>query len=481
VVASTRAGSESRPGGAPGASPLHLNGQRCAYLLGIGGAGMSAAAQLLRARGMTVMGSDLQAGSRLDRLRGLGVRVDGGDDPSLLPADLDLLVFSAAIPAEHPQLTEGLRRGLTAWKYADLLGALMADRLAICVAGCHGKTTTTSLVASALVHAGEDPSFVVGGDLRQFGTGARSGRGPHFVAEACEYDRSFHRHRPHVAVVTNVDVDHLDYYRDLAEIQESFRVFASLVPAGGRLVVNEVDAPLFRSDARLAAPVETFGFGEECTWRVGRPEVRRDTMRTAFTLWHEGSSLGRFEVPLLGAHNALNAAAAVAALSAAGLDRDRIADGLASFGGVGRRLEVIARARGVTVLDDYAHHPAEIRAVVRALRRHRDGRVVAVFQPHQASRTRRLLGDFAAALAEADEAWIAPIYYARDREEDRRWVTAADLAAAVDRAGGRATAFPGLDAIVDHAERAARDGDAVVTMGAGNVDEVARGLARRLG
>jgi UDP-N-acetylmuramate--alanine ligase len=475
------AAATTAPQAVGGDGERHLNGVRSAYLLGVGGVGMSGAAELLLARGIAVAGSDGGAGERTPRLEGLGVTVDRREDADLLPGDVDLVVASAAIPPGHAQLREARRRGLEVWKYADLLGALMADRKAICVAGSHGKTTTTALIASALAHAGRDPAYVVGGDLREFGAGAGCGAGPEFVAESCEFDRSFHRHRPRIGVVLNIDADHLDYYSDLAEIQEAFRVFAALLPADGVLLVNDAYAPLFKGDDRIRARIETFGFGDDAHWRTGEPRTEGPAHVTSFALARQGQPLGRIATPLLGRHNALNATAAVAALSAAGLSHEEIARGLEAFRGVGRRLELVADRGGILLFDDYGHHPAEIRAVIRALRKkYEQRRVVVVFQPHQASRTRCFMKDFAAALADADEVWMPPIYFARDSEAEQRMVTSEDLAAHVRNEGGVATTLPDLGAVVDFAAGRMRPGDVIVTMGAGNVDEVAHGLAQRI-
>jgi UDP-N-acetylmuramate--alanine ligase len=458
-----------------------LAGVRSAYLVGIGGTGMSGAAELLRRRGIAVRGSDASPSPRTRRLETGGVVVDPGDEPTWLPDDLDLVVASAAVAASHRQLVEARRRGLPVWKYADCLGALMEDRLAVCVAGCHGKTTTASLVATALWRAGRDPSFVIGGDVLDVGSGARAGDGPHFVAEACEYDRSFHRLRPRVAVVTNVDEDHLDYYRDLAEIEESFRDFARLLPATGALVVHEAFARVFAGAPGVDARLVTYGFGEDAQWRAMGALWDGAVQAQRFSVLRDGDLLGAVVLPLPGLHNVLNATAALAALSEAGLSFEDAAAGLARFGGVGRRLETVAEERGVLILDDYGHHPAEVRAVVAAVRtRHAGRRLVVVFQPHQASRTRCLLEGFAQALAQADEVWLPPIYFARDSEEQRRLVSTPDLAARVAERGGRPKAFPDLASLLDHAAANVRAGDVVVTMGAGDVDRVARGLAERL-
>jgi UDP-N-acetylmuramate--alanine ligase len=439
---------------------------------------MSAAARHFLARGMGVAGRDREPGPRSGELARVGVVVTRGESTGDLPRDLDLVVRSAAVPTTHPQVEAALARRVPVVTYAQALGALMAGRPAVCVAGCHGKTTTSALVASALLHAGRDPSFVIGGTLRGLGTGARAGAGPVFVAESCEYDRSFHQHRPTVAIVTNVDEDHLDYYRDLAEIQDSFRVFASRLPAHGVLVVHEAFAGLFRRDPRLVARLETYGFGGDALWAVCEPRTLPDGSGMAFEVAKAGEARGTLRVPLLGAHNALNATAALAALEAVGLTFAEAAAGLAAFGGVGRRLEQVADLKGVRVLDDYGHHPAEIRAVLQALRsRHPDRRIVVLFQPHQASRTRCLLSEFAAALSAADAVWLPPIYFARDSEEERRSVTSEDLALAIDDAGGRSSTVASLEALAQHALTSVKPGDVLVTMGAGDVDKVARWIA----
>lgn len=446
-----------------------LTGVRRTYLIGIAGVGMSGAADILTARGYDVRGSDRAPPPGADR----------DDEP--LPEDVDLVVHSSAIPHDHVQLRAARARGIPTERYAALLGALMADRIGICVAGSHGKTTTSALLSSALLEAGTDPSFLIGGTLSDLGVGSRSGTGPLFVAESCEFDRSFHAHCPSIAVITNVDEDHLDYYHDLAEIQEAFRVFARLLPADGTLIVNDAYESVFAGTAGIHAQVQTYGFGETAWWRAGEPELTDGGRATAFDVWEQGVLRGRIEIPLHGHHNALNATAAAAAMAASGLSFDAIVPALAAFAGVGRRQELIADQGGITVLDDYGHHPVEIRAVVRSLQKRFVGRrLVIIFQPHQASRTRCLLKDFAVALAEADAVWLPPIFFARDSEEEQRAVTSEDLARHIRNEGGEALTLPDLPAAVDHAAVSLRPGDVVITMGAGDIDEVARGIADRL-
>ena len=466
----------------PSPSARNLLGHRSAYLVGIGGTGMCGAAEILKSRGIAVRGSDRCLSARTERLARFGISVDAGEEPTAIPADATLLVLSAAVPGSHPQVVEAHRRGMTVWKYAECLGALMEGRVGIAVAGCHGKTTTSSLVATVLWRAGRDPTFVIGGEVRDLATSARPGKGPHFVAEACEYDRSFHRLHPRIAIVTNIDADHLDYYRDLDEIRESFQEFARLLPSDGVLVVHDSYAAVFRGDPGFRARIVTYGSPPGASgFRVVEPRWDARTQTTRFSLWRDGVPLGTIGIPLSGTHNALNAAAASAALLEAGLSFREVAEGLAAFGGVSRRMERVAERGGITILDDYGHHPAEIRAVVRAARTRYEGRrLVLVFQPHQASRTRLLLSEFAEALSGADEVLLAPIYCARDSEEDRRSVTSEHLAALIRGLGGNAATATGLTDLVERAAPLLRPGDVVVTMGAGNVDEVARGLASRL-
>lgn len=471
----------TRPALVPDTPADALVGVRRAYLIGVGGVGMSGVAELLAARGIDVLGSDrnVPVAARNAVALGLTFAVRSDDEP--LPDGVDLVVYSSAVPEQHPQRAAARTRGIPQLRFAEVLGALMATRTAICVAGCHGKTTTSALLSSALLRTGEDPSFLVGGTLSRLGRGAHSGDGPIFIAESCEFDRSFHAHCPQVAIITNVDEDHLDYYADLAEIIEAFRVFAARLPAEGVLLVNDAHAAPFEHDARVAATVERYGFDEASTWRAGDPEITPEGDGIVFSLHRGGELLGDIHLPMLGRHNALNATAACAAMMSAGVPFSRAAAGLRSFEGVGRRLEFIAERRDILIFDDYGHHPAEIRAVVRALRsRYGRRRIVIVFQPHQASRTRCLMKDFAAVLAEADEVWMPPIYFARDSEEARRSVTSEDLVRHIRNEGGRASPLPDLAAVVEHGRLHLRPGDVVVTMGAGDVDEVARGLAQQL-
>lgn len=449
------------------------------HLVGIGGSGMSGIAAALAAGGHRVTGSDMAAGAAVAGLMARGVPVARGHAAEHVPADADLLVISAAVKETNPEVVEARRRGLPVVKYAVALGALMAGRRGIAVAGAHGKTTTTGLLAWALDRLGEDPTFVVGGRVGPLGGSSRVGRGDLLVAEACEYDRSFHHLRPEMAIVTNIDEDHLDYYSGIAEIKEAFRTFARLLPAHGLLVaLNEV-ADVFGPDCGLACPVETVGLGGYADWIAKDIETIRGGSR--FSVWRGNEEVVRATVRLPGLHNVLNALTVFAMLRHLGHAPDAAARSLRDFRGVSRRLETKFSRGGITVLDDYAHHPAEIRASLRAIRSWYPGaRLWCVFQPHQASRTRFLIREFAAALTEADRVIVPDIFFARDTEEERRLVSSLDLVKKVMNLGTDAAYVPDFDEIVERLLDRLRPRDVLVTMGAGDVDRVAEAVAARL-
>jgi UDP-N-acetylmuramate--alanine ligase len=339
------------------------------------------------------------------------------------------------------------------------------------VAGTHGKTTTTAMLAFVLRHAGWDASFLVGGHVPQL-PGHGCGRGRHFVVEACEYDRSFLHFRPAHAIVTNIEADHLDYFKDIVEIRDAFAAFGRQVD--DLLVIHESLRDVVGRAAGVRARVKTFGPSPDADLRV-LPERRRDG-GASFV------ALGRpFHLRVPGWHNVLNAAAVLLLARELGLETDEIERALAEFEGVGRRLQVVGRPRGVPVVDDYAHHPTEVAAGLKALRdAYAPRRLWVVFQPHQYSRLRRFLPDFARALTAADRIVVPEIYAARDGDEDRRSVSSADLVAAVRTEGGDAVHIPDFAQIVDFVRTQARAGDVVVTMGAGDVGDVAGRLAATL-
>ena len=480
----------ARPAERPARSPLSITlpgryAGRRVHFVGVGGVGMSGLARVLLDAGAAVTGTDPAVNAQTLALSAAGVEVRREQDGRLVTEGVDLVVHTAAVHADHSELVAARRLGRRVMGYAELLGEVMGDRLGVAVAGTHGKSTTSAMVAHALSECGGDPSFVIGGHVPQLGGGSRSGGGPAFVAEACEFDRSFHKLRPTVALVTNVEEDHLDYYRDLDEIVGAFRHFAALVPAadrGGAVVCNGDDANTLRAVAGLPA-VQTVGFGEGCDWRITGERIERG--RHVGELTRRGETVARLAPGVPGHHNLHNAALAIVAASFAGADLVDAARAVASFRGVERRMTEMGRvndhgvrAPGATVVDDYGHHPTEVVATLAALReRYSPRRLVCVFQPHQHSRTRDLMDGFASSFADADSVVLPPIFAARDTAEDVRAVTAACLAEKVNAlAPGKAIALPDFSAVGDHLRRATTAGDLVVTMGAGDVWKVARDL-----
>jgi len=442
------------------------------HMIGIGGSGMSGIALLLLAEGIELTGSDARQSPVTDQLCRKGARIVYQHTSANLPNDCQLVVISAAVKESNPELTEARKRGIEVYKYARMLGLLMNKRLGIAVSGTHGKTTTTSLVSFLLRSAGNDPSFVFGSSSSQLGGSSYVGRDRYLVVEACEYDRSFLNLKPEVAVVLNVESDHLDYYRDLEEIVETFGDFAALVNPSGLVVVNGCDENALRAVRRAKAPVETFGIGKSVDWLAKNLTETDGTY--SFRLYHHGRDMGLYRLGIPGAHNVMNATAALAVACHFKLDLEKVETALASFRGVDRRFERLRDDKRLAVVSDYAHHPTEIRATLAAAREfYRDRRLVVVFQPHQHSRTRALLKDFERSFALADRVIVPDIYFVRDSLEVARSVTSEDLVEGIRRQGADAIYIPSLGEIVSYLYRALAPGDVLLCLGAGNVNEVA--------
>lgn len=448
------------------------------HLVGIGGSGMSGLARMLLDAGAIVSGTDPKENLQTRLLRQRGASVSCVQDGALLSGDMDLVVRSAAVRDDNPEMARAMQLGLPHMKYAELVGLVMRERLGVAVSGAHGKTTTTAMISYALLKCGADPSFIIGGTVPQLGGASRSGSGRPFVVEACEFDRSFHNYWPTVAVITNIDAEHLDCYRGgMPEIIESFRQFASRVPAAGRIIANGTDDRVRQAVEGLAAPVEYVGIGDSpsLTWSTRITGISQDGYRG--TLFRCGRQVAELRLSVAGEHNLFNATAAVAACKACGLDPDRAAAALETFAGVDRRMTVLGTCNGATVIDDYGHHPTEIRATLKALReRFRPRRLICVFQPHQYSRTRLLLDAFGTSFADATLTILPDIYPARDSEADRRSVTPADVVDRIRRNGGEAVYITPFPAIIEYLSSIARPGDVIVTMGAGDIHEVGERL-----
>ncbi len=445
------------------------------HFVGIGGAGMSGIAEVLLDYEVEVSGCDAARGEAIERLESLGAKIALGHSADHLEG-VELVVRSSAVSKENPEIQAARARGIPVVRRAEMLAELMRLKYGIAVAGTHGKTTTTSLVSALLVEAGLDPTVIVGGRLRASGTGARIGKSDYLVAEADEFDRSFLRLQPVVAVVTNIDRDHLDTYRDLDDIQEAFVNFASRVPFFGQAILCLDDANIQRVLPRLVDHrVVTYGLTPQA--ELVATEIETSPAGSRFSVRLRGQELGRVELPLPGTHNVQNALAAIAVGLALRLDFAIMAGALASFRGVHRRFERLGSWRGAAVVDDYAHHPTEVAATLQAARQAFPRAAIhAVFQPHLFSRTRDHAADFGRALLAAEHALVTDVYASRQATiED----VTGDLVAAAARASGhRNVSFcPDRAELRRDLERDVKEGDLVLTLGAGDIYRFAEQLA----
>jgi len=507
---------------------VHELAGRWLHFVGIGGSGMSGLAKLARQRGAVVTGSDrATAGgesSAVKALRTAGIEVVLEQTAASVPSGCDTLVISAAIPPDHAEVVEARRRGIEVVKYAAMLGLLMANpqTLGVAIAGTHGKSTTTSILCHILLQADLDPSFILGAYCEQIGGGSRAGGLGHgqqgrdgevkqpgstptsapslaspplptaqtdiLIAEACEYDRSFHNFSPTHATILNVEADHLDLYKSIDEIVESFATFARLLPPDGSLLIQHESPHRLSLTAGLDANIETLGFASQADWRIkiDGPHV---------TLHNHSDLVCSWTKPMPGDHFAYNAAAAAVTAHRLGADWETISEAISGFTGLDRRMQLVGYRTedgyadpsatrnpksAITVLDDYGHHPTEIDTTLRALRQHHQpNRLICVFQPHQHSRTRHLMEQFAVSFSAADIAIVPEIYFVRDSEQERQAVTAGALVDRLRKQGVTAMHLHPFEAIVEQLEVIAKPGDLVVTMGAGDVWQIGQAFLKR--
>ncbi len=448
---------------------------RTIHFIGIGGIGMSGIAEVLLNLGYVVTGSDLRESEITRRLTDLGGTIAFGHSPDNI-GTADVVVTSTAVRPDNPEVLEAQRRLIPVIPRAEMLAELMRMKYGIAVAGTHGKTTTTSMVATVLSHAGLDPTAVIGGRLDLLGSNAKLGQGKFLVAEADESDGSFLKLSPTIAIVTNIDLDHLDYYHDLEEIKATFVDFINKVPFYGAAVLC-LDDPNIQSIIPLVKKrFISYGLAAQADFHATEIEHLGGT--TAMTVHCRGEQLGRLSFRMPGRHNVLNALAAIAVARELEIPFPAIAEGFRDFGGVGRRFQIRYDAE-VMVVDDYGHHPVEIKATLAAARSGWDRRVVAVFQPHRYTRTQALFEDFLTAFYQADLLVVMDIYPAG--EEPIPGVDAAALAAGAAGHGHKdARYIPEREAVVAHLLETVHPGDIVITLGAGNVWQVGADLTERL-
>jgi len=450
---------------------------RSIHFVGIGGIGMSGIAELLLNLGHAVSGTDLRETDVTRRLVGLGAVIRQGHDAAHVPAGVDVVVVSSAVKRDNPEWMEARRRGVPVVPRAEMLAELMRLKEGIAIAGSHGKTTTTSMVATVMSEAGLDPTVVVGGKLNALGSNAFLGKGEEIVVEADESDGSFLRLTPTIAVVTNVDPEHLDHFGTYDALKTAFVEFVNRVPFYG-LAVMCVDHPAVQSMLpRVEKRHVTYGFSAQAEYRAA--EIGSSGLTSSFELVRRGERRGRVELAMVGRHNVQNALAALAVADELGVPFDVARAALGSFRGVQRRFTVRGEAGGVMVVDDYAHHPAELAATLGGARSAFDRRLVALFQPHRYTRTRDLLPEFARAFNDAEVVRVTDVYAAG--EQPIAGADAHALVEAIRACGHRDVAYVPRAVLTAEAAALVRPGDLAITLGAGDITNVSGELVSRLG
>jgi len=451
---------------------------RVVHFVGIGGIGMSGIAEVLMTLGFRVTGSDLKDSATVERLRQLGAHVAQGHDAAHV-GEADVVVVSSAVKPENPEVAGALARGIPVVRRAEMLAELMRLKYGIAIAGTHGKTTTTSMIASCLAAAGLDPTVVIGGRFdRLGGTNARLGTGEYLVAEADESDGTFNVLSPTVTVVTNIDPEHLDHHGTIENLEDAFARFANSVPFYGFSVLC-LDHPRVQAlIPRVRRRVVTYGFARHADVRATR--IRFEGLQTRFTVWRDGEDLGEVHLGMPGRHNVQNATGAVAAALELSIPFAQVQEALHGFSGVERRFTVVGEPNGILLVDDYAHHPVEIQATLGAAdTAFPDRRIVAIFQPHRYTRVRDLWDGFCTSFNRASVVVICPVYAAG--EEPIPGIDHERIAHDMRERGHKGTrAVADLAAAADLLVTALKKGDVAIALGAGNVNQVVRDLEARL-
>lgn len=446
------------------------------HFIGIGGISMSGLADILLKKGFKVSGSDRQESALTKHLEQEGALIFYGQKSENISKEMDLVVYTAAIHPDNPEYASALALGIPLLTRAQLLGQLMQNyKSAIAVAGTHGKTTTTSMLAHILLAADTDPTISVGGILPAISGNIRVGAENYFLTEACEYTNSFLSFHPTLNIILNVEEDHMDFFKDINDIRNSFKKFAQELPDTGNLVINaDIDHMEFFTEA-LSCPVTSYSVHGTADYTASDISYNEFAI-PSFTVNYKGNTLGHFSLSVPGEHNISNALAAIAAARILGIDLPHISNGLSSFSGTDRRFQYKGKIKDATLIDDYAHHPTEIRATLTTARTYPHRKLWCIFQPHTYTRTYAFMDDFASALSLADEVILADIYAAR--EQNTLGISSADLAEKINRCGTPASYFSSFDAIEDYVQSKLSPGDLLLTMGAGNVNEIGNNLLR---
>ncbi|MCD8039579.1 MAG: UDP-N-acetylmuramate--L-alanine ligase [Lachnospiraceae bacterium] len=448
--------------------PIHV------HFIGIGGISMSGLAEILLDAGFSVSGSDAKKSPLTAKLAAKGAKISYPQMAGSITDDIDLVVYTAAIADDNPELARAAQKQIPLISRADLLGQIMKNyKTPIAISGTHGKTTTTSMIAEALLAADADPTLSIGGILKSIGGNIRVGKSDYFVTEACEYTNSFLSFFPHISIILNIEEDHMDFFKDIDDIRSSFRKFAELLPNDGFLIINKGIDSLDAFTRGLGCRVVTFGSDAGADYSY--TDASFDELgRASYTLLKSGKERCRVRLGVVGEHNILNSLSVIALMDILKLDLSVVLDALLAFSGTDRRFELKGTVGGVTVLDDYAHHPTEIRATLRAAANYPHKTLWCVFQPHTYTRTKAFLGDFAQALSLADKVVLTDIYAAR--EKNTIGITSKDLLRELETLGVDCCYFPSFDEIENFLLKNCVDGDLLITMGAGDVVKIGENL-----
>ena len=444
------------------------------HFIGIGGISMSGLAEILMDEGFQVSGSDMKESELTRHLEAKGAKVVYGQRAANISDDMDVVVFTAAVHPDNPEFAEAKRRGIPMLSRAELLGQMMRNyRQSLGVAGTHGKTTTTSMITEILLAADADPTISVGGILNSIGGNIRVGGSDLFVTEACEYTNSFLSFYPKISIILNIDADHLDFFKDIDDIRHSFRLFAEKLPHDGTLIINGEIPHVEEITQGLPCEIITYALKGDAQYTADNI-VFDETAHPSFDCICKGEKIGRFSLSVPGIHNVSNALSAIALARKIGMSTETIQKGLLHFGGTDRRFQYKGKVAGVTVIDDYAHHPTEIAATLKTAQNYPHNRIWCVFQPHTYTRTKALMPEFAQALSLADKVVLADIYPAR--ETDNLGISSKDLADLIAEKGTDVHYFSTFDEIEEFLLKNCIHGDVLITMGAGDVYKIGENL-----
>ena len=436
------------------------------YFIGIGGISMSALAEIMLEEGIRVSGSDRSSSHIIKKLQASGATIHIGHDSKNIGTDIDLVVYTSAIPESNPELLKARELNIKIMGRTEFLGAVMENyNHAICVSGTHGKTTTTGMLASVLIETDLAPTIFLGGEMDSMGGNLLHGSCELLLTEACEYKRNFLNLNPSMEIILNIEEDHLDYYKDLKDIESAFSEYAEKLPQNGYLIVNEAHRNLFE---KLECKVITFGLENNADYYAQNIKL---TPKPSYTLMKGEESIAQISLKVFGEHNILNSLAACAAALSLGIKPETVAGGLSDFKGTHRRYEYKGSINGAAVIDDYAHHPSEMRATLKTARSYTQGKIITVFQPHTYTRTIKLLDGFAQALSMSDEAILLDIYAARETNTGE--VHSKDIVDKMKSYSKEAIYAKSFSDACSIVKSIAKKGDTIITMGAGNVNEIA--------